>query len=124
MLDIKFIKNENPKPIPGPEDPLVFGTIFTDHMFVMDYTEGKFSIEGYSKFVGIDENEKVELYILVNNEEHIIAVLDLTHPNITFTVAGIASILPSTPTTNNIDVDIGNNLPNSQKPPFWKKPNI
>ena len=41
MLDIKFIKNENPKPIPGPEDPLVFGTIFTDHMFVMDYTEGK-----------------------------------------------------------------------------------
>ncbi|CZT61056.1 hypothetical protein CDFC105_103927 [Clostridioides difficile] len=62
--------------------------------------------------------------IPVNNEEHIIAVLDLTHPNIPITVAGIASILPSTPTTNNIDVDIGNNLPNSQKPPFWKKPNI
>ena len=41
MLDIKFIKNENPKPIPRPEDPLVFGTIFTDHMFAMDYTEGK-----------------------------------------------------------------------------------
>ena len=40
MLDIKWIKNENPKPIPGPENPLVFGTIFTDHMFVMDYTEG------------------------------------------------------------------------------------
>ena len=34
MLDIKWIKNENPKPIPGPENPLVFGTIFTDHMFV------------------------------------------------------------------------------------------
>ena len=41
MLDIKFIKTENPKPIPGPENPLVFGTIFTDHMFVMDYTQGK-----------------------------------------------------------------------------------
>lgn len=38
----------------------------------MNYKEGKFSIEGYSKFVGIDENEKVELYILVNNEEYII----------------------------------------------------
>ena len=41
MLDIKFIKTENPKPIPGPENPLVFGTIFTDHMFEMDYEEGK-----------------------------------------------------------------------------------
>ena len=41
MLDIKFIKTENPKPIPGPENPLVFGTIFTDHMFVMDYDTEK-----------------------------------------------------------------------------------
>lgn len=41
MLDIKIMKTENPKPIPGPENPLAFGTIFTDHMFVMDYTEGK-----------------------------------------------------------------------------------
>ena len=37
MLDIKIEKTTNPKPIPGPEDPLVFGTIFTDHMYVMEY---------------------------------------------------------------------------------------
>ena len=41
MLEIKIEKTTNPKPIPGPENPLVFGTIFTDHMYVMDYTEGK-----------------------------------------------------------------------------------
>ena len=41
MLNIKFEKTSNPKPIPGPEDPLVFGTIFTDHMFIMDYIEGQ-----------------------------------------------------------------------------------
>ena len=29
----------------------------------MNYKEGKFSIEGYSKFVGIDENEKVLLSV-------------------------------------------------------------
>ncbi len=41
MLNIRIEKTQNPKPIPGPENPLVFGTIFTDHMFVMDYEEGK-----------------------------------------------------------------------------------
>ena len=41
MLEIKIERTKNPKPIPGPENPLVFGTIFTDHMYVMDYTEGK-----------------------------------------------------------------------------------
>lgn len=41
MLNIRFDKTTNPKPIPGPEDPLTFGTIFTDHMFVMDYETGK-----------------------------------------------------------------------------------
>ncbi len=41
MLNIRFEKTKNPKPIPGPENPLTFGTIFTDHMFVMDYEEGK-----------------------------------------------------------------------------------
>ena len=40
MLEIRYEKNGKPKPIPGPEDPLTFGTIFTDHMFVMDYEEG------------------------------------------------------------------------------------
>ena len=41
MLNIRVEKTQNPKPIPGPENPLVFGTIFTDHMFMMDYEEGK-----------------------------------------------------------------------------------
>ena len=29
-----------PKDKPAVDDPLAFGTIFTDHMFVMDYTDG------------------------------------------------------------------------------------
>lgn len=41
MLDIKIEKTMNPKPIPGPENPLVFGTIFTDHMYVMEYSTEK-----------------------------------------------------------------------------------
>lgn len=41
MLNIRVEKTKNPKPLPGPENPLTFGTIFTDHMFVMDYEEGK-----------------------------------------------------------------------------------
>lgn len=40
MLDIKYEKNENPKPIPSKHDPLPFGRLFTDHMFRMDYEEG------------------------------------------------------------------------------------
>ena len=38
MLDIKIQKTENPKA--KPEGPLGFGKIFTDHMFIMNYTEG------------------------------------------------------------------------------------
>lgn len=41
MLEIKIEKTNNPKELPGEDNPLVFGTIFTDHMFEMDYTEGK-----------------------------------------------------------------------------------
>lgn len=41
MLDIKIEKTMNPKPIPGPENPLVFGTIFTDHMYAMEYSTEK-----------------------------------------------------------------------------------
>ena len=41
MLDIRYEKTANPKPIPGPENPLTFGTIFTDHMFIMDYSTDK-----------------------------------------------------------------------------------
>ena len=39
-MDIKFIKNPNPKTMP-PEDTLGFGKYFTDHMFMMDYTPDK-----------------------------------------------------------------------------------
>ena len=41
MLDIKIEKTTNPKPIPGPEDPLVIGTIFTDHMYEPQYCPQK-----------------------------------------------------------------------------------
>ncbi len=41
MLNIKITKNQNPQQKPAPDQPLGFGKIFTDHMFVMDYTEGK-----------------------------------------------------------------------------------
>ena len=39
MLDIKVTRTTNPKA--KPEGPLGFGKIFTDHMFMMNYTEGK-----------------------------------------------------------------------------------
>ncbi len=41
MLSIKVEKTNAPKVKPTPENPLLFGTIFTDHMFVMDYIEGQ-----------------------------------------------------------------------------------
>lgn len=41
MLDIKITKTTNPKPLPGQDNPLVFGTIFTDHMYVMEYNKEK-----------------------------------------------------------------------------------
>lgn len=40
MLDIKVEKTKAPKKLPDKDDPLIFGTIFTDHMFIMDYKEG------------------------------------------------------------------------------------
>ncbi len=41
MLDIRIEKTQNPKAKPEKGTPLGFGHIFTDHMFVMNYTEGK-----------------------------------------------------------------------------------
>ena len=38
-IRIKEIKNKKQKP--SDKEDIVFGSIFTDHMFVMDYTEGK-----------------------------------------------------------------------------------
>ena len=40
MMEIKITKTTAPKAKP-PVDGLGFGKHFTDHMFVMDYTEGK-----------------------------------------------------------------------------------
>lgn len=40
MLNIKIEKTTNPKTKPD-QDNLGFGNSFTDHMFIMDYTEGK-----------------------------------------------------------------------------------
>ncbi|SHO50817.1 branched-chain amino acid aminotransferase [Anaerocolumna xylanovorans] len=37
MLNIRYEKTATPKELPAKNDPLKFGTIFTDHMFVMDY---------------------------------------------------------------------------------------
>ncbi len=41
MLNIKIEKTLAPKEKPAKGEKLGFGKIFTDHMFVMDYTEGK-----------------------------------------------------------------------------------
>ncbi|MCI1990762.1 MAG: branched chain amino acid aminotransferase, partial [Oscillospiraceae bacterium] len=41
MQEIRVELTKHPKQKPAPDGPLPFGTVFTDHMFVMDYTEGK-----------------------------------------------------------------------------------
>ena len=41
MLDIKITRTTCPKEKPQDESKLGFGKKFTDHMFVMDYTEGR-----------------------------------------------------------------------------------
>lgn len=41
MLNIRYELTQQPKNKPDENDPLIFGTIFTDHMFIMDYEEGK-----------------------------------------------------------------------------------
>ena len=41
MLDIKITRTETPTAKPAPGQKLGFGKIFTDHMFVMNYTEGQ-----------------------------------------------------------------------------------
>ena len=41
MLDIKINLTTEPKEKPAKGQKLGFGKIFTDHMFVMNYTEGK-----------------------------------------------------------------------------------
>lgn len=41
MLDIKITRTTEPKQKPAADQPLGFGKIFTDHMFIMNYTEGQ-----------------------------------------------------------------------------------
>jgi len=41
MLDIQITKTTAPKAKPADESKLGFGKIFTDHMFLMDYTDGQ-----------------------------------------------------------------------------------
>lgn len=41
MQTIRIERTTCPKEKPGKDNPLVFGTIFTDHMFEVDYVEGK-----------------------------------------------------------------------------------
>ena len=41
MLDIKLTRTASPKAKPADESKLGFGKIFTDHMFLMDYTAGE-----------------------------------------------------------------------------------
>ena len=39
-MEIQIKKTTSPRQMP-PENELGFGKVFTDHMFVMDYEEGK-----------------------------------------------------------------------------------
>ncbi len=41
IMNIRIEKTTNPKPLPTKDNPLKFGTIFTDHMFIMNYETGK-----------------------------------------------------------------------------------
>ncbi|MBU5331914.1 branched-chain amino acid aminotransferase [Anaerocolumna aminovalerica] len=41
MLDIRIERTTTPKELPKADNPLKFGTIFTDHMFLMNYETGK-----------------------------------------------------------------------------------
>ncbi len=41
MMNIKIEKTKNPKEKPGVDQEIEFGSIFTDHMFIMDYKDGE-----------------------------------------------------------------------------------
>ena len=47
MLDIKIERATKLKEIPGEDNPLLFGTIFTDHMFIMDPSLSSSTIKVY-----------------------------------------------------------------------------
>ena len=41
LLNIRIEKTTTPKEMPSQDNPLKFGTIFSDHMFIMNYETGK-----------------------------------------------------------------------------------
>ena len=41
MYQIPVTLTQNPKQKPADESKLGFGKLFTDHMFIMDYEEGR-----------------------------------------------------------------------------------
>ena len=41
MSEIKIVRTTTPKEKPQDETKLGFGAVTTDHMFIMNYTEGK-----------------------------------------------------------------------------------
>lgn len=41
MMNIKIEKTKNPKRKPDENEDIAFGSVFTDHMFIMDYKVGK-----------------------------------------------------------------------------------
>ena len=41
MSEIKIVRTTTPKEKPQDETKLVFGAVTTDHMVIMNYTEGK-----------------------------------------------------------------------------------
>ncbi|MBQ9986044.1 MAG: branched chain amino acid aminotransferase, partial [Oscillospiraceae bacterium] len=41
MYNFPVTRTTNPKARPADESKLGFGKVFTDHMFIMNYTEGK-----------------------------------------------------------------------------------
>ena len=40
-MNIKIERTKNPKKKPSEDEEIEFGSIFTDHMFIMDYKEGE-----------------------------------------------------------------------------------
>ena len=52
-MNIKITKTTNPKPIPNPET-LPFGTVYTDHMFVMDYADGTWGAPEIVPYANLD----------------------------------------------------------------------
>ena len=40
-MEIKIMKTKHPKDKPAKDQEITFGSIFTDHMFIMDYKKDK-----------------------------------------------------------------------------------